>query len=315
MPVACATDAGVDTVITGYRIGSVLLHMVSLTSNGVTMRAPNAVVVVFLGLLATLQATWAQDSVDAARLAQAEAQLLTYWWVKVEGERGQRILRITRVGLRGDGNFGLDLNYGILGSWQGPLKGALIRLGTTPVPDPKEWIGGKTYKLEFITGAGTVITAESASAGNFVGTFAPPTGRSKPLTLERVSEEEVHKRGAGAEDARRQAAAKWLAKDEIKIDYEGAWRWTVPVDMKARTATFYYPANDYCTSAPVPAEVRVDGHGMLVFVFDPKLPGCAQVQYTFDPVLRGGFIRRRPAGSPPDAPWSGPSGAKISLMD
>ena len=259
-------------------------------------------------------ATPAQVDDGKTQLAQLQAQLQSSWWITVEAERGQRIMRITGISLRGDGNFSVDLNYGILGGFLGPTRATLFRQSPPSTVNPQEWIGSRTFKIEFITGAGTQISAESADAGTFIGTFAPRSGRTKQITLERVSGEEVQKRLAGAIEARRQAAQKWLAKEKIEIDYEGAWRWTVPVDMKARTAMFYFPANDYCMGK-VPADVRVDQQGMLVFVFDSKLAGCAQLQYTFDPVLRSGSIRQRPAGSSPEAPWSRPTGTKISLIE
>lgn len=266
------------------------------------------------GFLLPAATALAQVGEDKAQLAQLEAQLLSSWWVSVEGERGQRIMRITSIGPRADGHFGVDLNYGILGGGMGPLKGVLYRQSQPSTTNPQEWIGPKTYKLEFATGAGTVISAESTTAGVFVGTFAPRAGRSKPITLERVTEEEIQRRVAGANSARRPAADKWLTKDVIKIDYDGAYKSTFTVDMKAKTVTFH-GADDFCTRSPVPAEFRVDGQDMLVFTFDSKLPGCAQLQYTFDPVSKTGTIRQRPAGSPPDAPWSGPSGTKVSLVD
>lgn len=267
-------------------------------------------------IILALSATAAMAQVDdgKAQLAQLETQLLSSWWITVEAERGQRIMRSTSIGPRGDGNFGVDISYGILGDFLGPLKATLVRQSPSLTVNPQEWIGSKTFKIEFVTGAGTLISAESAATGTFIGTFAPRSGRAKQITFERVSEEEVQKRIAGADEARRQAAMKWLAKDKIEIDYEGTWRWTVPVDMKAGTATFYYPALDYCMGI-VPADVRMDAQGMLVFVFDSKRAGCAQYQYTFDPVLKSGSIRQRPAGSPPDGPWSRPSGAKISLIE
>lgn len=279
------------------------------------MTAQNVLVGVFAGLLASVGLAWAQDNDEAARLAQVESQMLSSWWIKVDGEAGQRIMRVTRIGQRGDGNFALDLNYGILGGGQGALKGALIRQGTTPAPKPGEWLGAKTYKLEFTTGAGTVISADSGDPGVFVGTFATKSGSAKPIRLERVSEEEIQARVNNANAGRRDAAQKWLAKDEIKIDYKGSYTSTFTVDMKAKTVMFFGGANDdICTRAPVPAEVRVDGQDMLVFTFDSKLPGCAQLQYTFDPLSRAGSIRQRPPGSPPDVPWSSPSRTMVWLV-
>jgi hypothetical protein len=267
---------------------------------------------IILALATTAALAQVDDS--KAQIEQLEAQLESSWWITVEAERGQRIMRVTSIGSRGDGNFAVDLNYGILGGFLGPLKATLFRQSPPLTVNPQEWIGSKTFRIEFITGAGTQISAESAAPGTFVGTFTPRSGRTKQITFERVSEEEVQTRLAGTTEARRQAAQKWLAKDKIEIDYEGAWRWTVPVDMKTKTAMFYFPANDYCMGT-VPADVRVDGQGMLVFVFDSMRAGCAQFQYTFDPVLRSGSIRQRPAGSPPETPWSRPSGAKISLIE
>jgi hypothetical protein len=247
------------------------------------------------GILLPTATVLAQVGEDKAQLAQLEAQLLSSWWVSVEGERGQRIMRITSIGPRADGHFGVDLNYGILGGGMGPLKGVLYRQSQPSTTNPQEWIGPKTYKLEFATGAGTVISAESTTAGVFVGTFVTRSGRSKPITLERVTEDEIHVRVNGTNAERRAAAQKWLAKDEIKIDYDGPYKSTFTVDMKAKTVMFYGGENDnICTRAPVPAEVRVDGQDMLVFTFDSKLSGCAQLQYTFDPVSRAGTIRQRP---------------------
>ncbi len=218
---------------------------------------------IILALATTAALAQVDDS--KAQIEQLEAQLESSWWITVEAERGQRIMRVTSIGSRGDGNFAVDLNYGILGGFLGPLKATLFRQSPPLTVNPQEWIGSKTFRIEFITGAGTQISAESAAPGTFVGTFTPRSGRTKQITFE-------------------------------------------------QTAMFYFPANDYCMGT-VPADVRVDGQGMLVFVFDSMRAGCAQFQYTFDPVLRSGSIRQRPAGSPPETPWSRPSGAKISLIE
>lgn len=278
------------------------------------MSTRRVLVAVFVGLFITLRAAWAQESDDAARLAQVEAQLLSSWWVKVEGEAGQRIMRITRIGLRGDGNFGLDLNYGILGGGQGPLKGTLVRLGPAPALKPNEWVGAKTYKLEFTTGAGTVISTESAESGVFAGTFTTRSGSAKPIRLERVSDEEIQARTNTANAGKRAAAEKWLAKDEIKISYEGSYKSTFTVDMKAKTVTFY-GSDDFCARGAVPASARVDDRDMLVFTFNPKRPGCPELQYSFDPLSKSGSIRQRPGDAAPETPWGGPSGSKIALVE
>ena len=64
-------------------------------------------------------ATPAQVDDGKTQLAQLQAQLQSLWWITVEAERGQRIMRITGISLRGDGNFSVDLNYGILGGFLG----------------------------------------------------------------------------------------------------------------------------------------------------------------------------------------------------
>lgn len=278
------------------------------------MTAQNILVGVFVGLLASVGLAWAQDNDEAARLAQVESQMLSSWWIKVDGEAGQRIMRVTRIGQRGDGNFALDLNYGILGGGQGALKGALIRQGTTPAPKPGEWLGAKTYKLEFTTGAGTAISADSAEPAVFVGTFTTKSGNVKPIRLERVSEEEIQARVNSANAGRRAAAEKWLTKDEVKIYYEGPYKSTFTVDMKAKTVTFD-GSDDFCARGAVPATAQVGDKDMLVFTFNPKRPGCPELQYSFDPLSKAGSIRQRPGDSTPDTPWSGPSRSKVTLVE
>jgi hypothetical protein len=268
----------------------------------------------WLGLLLPVAAALAQGGDDKAQLAQLEAQLLSSWWGTVEGERDPRIMRITRIGPRADGHFGLDINYGIAGVGQGPLKAALYRQSPPSAVGPQEWIGSKTFKIEFSTQAGTLISAESAAAGTFVGTFALRSGASKSITLERVSEDEVRARLAGANGARKAAAEKWLAKDTIKIDYDGAYKSTFTVDMKARTVVFY-GNNDYCAQqGAIPATAQVDERGMLVFVFRMERAGCPDLQYSFDPISRVGSIRLRPGNAAPNTPWGAPSGSKVSLV-
>lgn len=278
------------------------------------MSARNVLVVVSIGLLTALRVASAQDNAETARLAQLEAQLISAWWGKVQGEAEPRIMRIIRIVPRAEGNYVLDISYGILGGGQAPLKGSLTRQGSSALPGASEWLGAKNYKLEFTTGAGTVVSAESAEPGVFTGTFVTRSGNVKPIRLDRVSEDEIRTRASDASAVRRAAAEKWLTKAEVKIEYEGPYKATFTVDTKARMVNFG-GSDDFCARGAIPAVAAVDDRGMLVFTFNPKRPGCPELQYSFDPLSKAGSIRQRPGDASPETPWAGPSRSKITLAE
>jgi hypothetical protein len=120
---------------------------------------------------------------------------------------------------------------------------------------------------------------------------------------------------AQSNDEKKAAAQRWLARDEVKIYYDGRYKSTFTVDMKTKTIMFYGSRDTFCTRQPVPAAARVDDQGLLVFTFQNKLPGCLQLQYSFDPISKAGFIQERPGNATPETPWSGPSQSKITLVD
>ena len=116
-------------------------------------------------------------------------------------------------------------------------------------------------------------------------------------------------------EEKKAAAQRWLAQEEIKINYAGSSYSSVfTVDMKAMTVRFYGSPDRFCSARPVPASVTVAEDGTVDFVFDRKLPGCEELKYAFDPISREGVLSVRPGGSAPDAPWTR-SASKISLKE
>lgn len=115
-------------------------------------------------------------------------------------------------------------------------------------------------------------------------------------------------------DEKKAAAEKWLARNEIKINYVGPYTATFSVDTKAKTVLFYNSPDRFCASGPVPTDTAINQDGFLVFTFDSKRNGCLQIQYTFDPITKAGTVRGRPTGSAPDFPWND-SKSKVSLVE
>ena len=120
---------------------------------------------------------------------------------------------------------------------------------------------------------------------------------------------------AQSNDERRAAAERLLQRESLKIKYSGSnYSSTYSLDLKAKTVMLYGSPDRFCAARPVPATWRVLEDGTISFLFDPQKPGCAQLQYNFDPISLNGQIRYREPPFSEGQAWV-ESKSKISLQE
>lgn len=120
----------------------------------------------------------AAGTVSAADLAPevAAKSVVSAWLVKVESEPKPRALIVKSAEKGLGGGAVLDADYGLMESGQGKVKSELV-------------FRDNAYILEFVTQAGTVVSARGVGADEMTGTFKYSNGKVSPVTLTRLSPE------------------------------------------------------------------------------------------------------------------------------
>lgn len=111
-------------------------------------------------------------------LAQLQADLISPWFVVVEGEGRPRTLRIEGVDQGESGAFTLKATYAFSDLRLASVKAEIVQTG-------------QDRTLQLTTQANSKIVATQKLDGAFVGTFTDSSGRTKGLKIEKVSESEL----------------------------------------------------------------------------------------------------------------------------
>jgi hypothetical protein len=159
-----------------------------------------------------------------------QKDLVGSWIVDVDGESRSRTLNIKGAEKKRDGAWVLDSTYGWTDGTQTPVSAELIAR-----PDG--------YRIHLTTQANSQISADSSGTALFDGTFTPSSGNVRPVTLQRVSDEELRKRTADLTASRIRSAMRQPSADVParcagfaggwtgKWPYYGqSWLWVVDVD-------------------------------------------------------------------------------------
>lgn len=161
------------------------------------------------------------------------------WIVEVEGEIRTRTLEVRGAEPAGEGAWVLDSAYGWTDGGQSPISAEL-----TVKPDG--------YRLFLTTQANSVISAESRGKSPFRGIFSWKSGKTRQVTLERVSEDQLRSRNAALIASRMRSTIKQPAADVpapcagFVGGWTGEWPWYGPtwlwvVEVDARCgARFSY---------------------------------------------------------------------------
>lgn len=214
------------------------------------MRTLKAFLAVFLSVVSL---SGACESVRPTARTLAD-EMRASWLVNVNGEGRTRTLKISGVTPREEGVFGIDAVYG----W---TDGNLTHVNAEIV------LTETGIRLIFITQTDSKIVAFKKQDGLFEGSFTDKAGRTKGVTIEKLSEQAMHSRVEEARLGTTKRAADMLKKPAPDVppgcaSFAGLWRGTwgtnperwlliAEVDSKCQAKFAYIPNNS------VPGNLRL----------------------------------------------------------
>jgi hypothetical protein len=155
----------------------------------------------------------AADATAETTVEKVQKDVVGSWIVAVDGEARTRTLNIKGAEPGRDGVWNLDCTYGWTDDRQTSVSANLI-------------IKPDGYRLDLTTQANSRISADYSGADRFSGTFAPSSGKARPVTLERMSTEEISRRATELRASRAQSAIKMPAADVQARCAAFVGRWT-----------------------------------------------------------------------------------------
>lgn len=111
-------------------------------------------------------------------ITQLHSDLISAWYVTVEGEDRARALRITAIAQKSPDAFFVESTYGWADGNLTPVRAELS-------------VSGLDRKLSIVTQADSKIEATQQSEGRFAGTFTIRSGAVKQILLERISDSDL----------------------------------------------------------------------------------------------------------------------------
>ncbi len=227
-----------------------------------------SVLVLFSAIISLVTSTpFAQEKTTT----QLQTELVSPWLVTVVGEARTRTLRITGAAPKPDGTLLLEATYG----W---TDGGQIAVSASASQS------GQQSTLRFSTPADSRIAATQTTNGIFEGTFTDKKGGTKPIRIQKVSEEELQLKIATAKSARtgsiitKPAADVPAACASLVGQWSGTWSqggigqnwlWVVAIDANC-TAKFAYLSHERPPKGFATAQIK---DGALSFVCNSSTGG------------------------------------------
>lgn len=147
-------------------------------------------------LLAWLAAAPARAQLSIQELRQA---LVAPWLIAIQGDERTGLLRIEEVAQESEGSYLLNATHGWIDGAQRPVRIELIQ-------------SREELRLIVRSVEGNLFFFRRLPSGNFDGTFKSARGAERPVTLEKLTEDQVQ---AKAQDSSARMAARTFA-DETK---------------------------------------------------------------------------------------------------
>lgn len=178
------------------------------------MGIASRIVQVGSAVLLAVQATFAVAQVSVEKLRQ---ELIAPWLMTVQGEARTRLLRINEIAEESQGSYLFNATWGFTDGTQVVVRVELIQ-------------AGKDLNLLVRSAAETLVSLRQSPDGNFAGVLKYARGAEKPVTLEKLSEQEVPQKV-------KEAAAKTAAQ----VFADEARDWGVAPRKQPRTDRYHAP--------------------------------------------------------------------------
>lgn len=219
-------------------------------------------------------------------ITRLQTELVSPWSVTVKGEPQTRTMRITKSDLKSERTLALEATFGLTGQFQGPI---------TPEVSLDQEI-----KLSFATAVGSRFETVRTSSGTFEGTITYKGGTTRPVVIQRLSEDELStkiiiKPGADVPAACASLSGKWDGQWNGDARIASIWIRRVNSDC---TVEFAY------TSAKTPvyfAKAQVNGD-----TFSFGAPLCAN---------GGTCVVKRSSRDGLEVSYSSPDNGSVSTAD
>jgi len=213
-------------------------------------------------IIAVLLLSCWQAANSQSTLPQLQADLVSSWLVKVDGEDRTRTLRINGVEQKAADTFDLDAVYGMTDERQTKVKAEVTQLGLD-------------RKLTLTTQADSKIVTSQVPTGAFSGTIAYKNGATQGISIEKISEDDLKATVAAA-----LSAVPTVEKPAVDVPascaaFSGIWtgKWG-----NTKTSLWVYAIDANCvakvaygTSARRLASAKIE-NGVLSF----SAPLCAR---------------------------------------